>query len=520
MPAATPTTAPTPTPPAVSERVPEGTLVIAVPNLSNESWNTLDSSGTGRNYFRFVLDVLVGTNADAELDKNAGLANDWEMSPDGMKWTFRMRKGISFSNGDPVTAEDTKFTLAVALQEDSQSSYKTNILPKIGTVDNFVITDPYTVVFNHVVPSPLFIWNMSDTAGSEGFVRPKKYTESLGTPEEYPYAYADAPVGSGPYLFARQRVGSFMEFEADGSSHWRDGVPKFKTVTFRIIPEEATRIAALQAGEIDVASIGRERLKELENEGFRIFRQEFYSAIGFFFHENWIGDTPFADINFRKAANLAINREEIAEFLFAGAARNTGCWPQIAPSFPQDLEPYPYDVEGAKAALAASSYDGREIVMHAFPLLDTPEAVRMAETLQGYLIAVGINLKVNPTEYARIRGDRQGHKLNDQMTYFSCHNRTLAAMVGLMRVIGHSEGSFTATADPVIDQFIETMEQTLDDSVRQSTMTEYIRYVHENYWYMHVVDFSPVYATSQKVETWNPVTKPDEQNYLNIAVAR
>ena len=166
MPAATPTTAPTPTPPAVSERVPEGTLVIAVPNLSNESWNTLDSSGTGRNYFRFVLDVLVGTNADAELDKNAGLANDWEMSPDGMKWTFRMRKGISFSNGDPVTAEDTKFTLAVALQEDSQSSYKTNILPKIGTVDNFVITDPYTVVFNHVVPSPLFIWNMSDTAGS------------------------------------------------------------------------------------------------------------------------------------------------------------------------------------------------------------------------------------------------------------------------------------------------------------------------------------------------------------------
>ena len=174
VPTATPTTAPTPTPPAVKERVPEGTLVIAVPNMSNESWNTLDSSGTGRNYFRFVLDVLAGTNADAELDKTAGLANAWEMSPDGIKWTFRMRKGVSFSNGDSVTAEDTKFTLAIALREDSQSSYKTSILPQIGTVDNIGIPDPYTVVFNCIVPCPLLIWDMSDTAGSEGFVRPKK----------------------------------------------------------------------------------------------------------------------------------------------------------------------------------------------------------------------------------------------------------------------------------------------------------------------------------------------------------
>ena len=522
-----PTATPTPTTaPVVVEQMPEGKLVIATPDLGTESFNILSSSAIDRSWSRFILDPTVGTDIAGEvLTKTRGAAKDWDMSPDGMKWTFNFRDTIKFSNGDPLTVDDLVFTLSVALSDESRASFKTRFFPSIGGVDewqnNVETPDPHTIIFNCIVSCPIFIWDLSDAAGLEGFIRPEKYHEEIGGAD----AFQNAPIGSGPYKFVSQRSGDFMEFEAIPEPHWRDGIPKFKTVLFRIIPEEATAIAALKAGEIDMASIARERVAELEPLGFNIFRQVGYSTIGYYFHENWqpeyVADgSPFTDINYRKAMNMAIDREAICESLFAGECKVAGqyWWPSIAPGFPADLEQYPFDLDECKRLLAESNYDGRKIILHSILLADVPEALRMHEAVGGMMQECGVNVSVEVTEQTKTQELRRSHKLNDQHTFFSAHNRSIGAMIALTRIIGHCDGAVTATCDPKVDQFIETMEQTLDDDLRLKTMTDYINYVHEQNYYLHIIDFSTTWATSSKVPKWDIGTKPYEQNFLGPAI--
>ena len=92
-------------------------------------------------------------------------------------------------------------------------------------------------------------------------VLPKKYIEANGDD-----VFARKPVGSGPYRFVEQVTGSHVKLAAV-DNHWRIGTPKYKNVTFRLVPEETTRIALLRRGEVDIADVSRERVKELEGEG-------------------------------------------------------------------------------------------------------------------------------------------------------------------------------------------------------------------------------------------------------------
>ena len=106
----------------------------------------------------------------------------------------------------------------------------------------------------------------------------------------------------------------------------RRGCRKFKTVTYRVIPEESTRIAMIQTGEADIVGISRERVPELQARGFKVFVKERGSVMGCYFHQQW-EDVPVADKRVRQALNLAINREELAQFIFAGQAMLVAMYP-------------------------------------------------------------------------------------------------------------------------------------------------------------------------------------------------
>jgi peptide/nickel transport system substrate-binding protein len=110
---------------------------------------------------------------------------------------------------------------------------------------------------------------LSRSLSTEGMILPKKYLEATGDD-----AFAQKPVGSGPYKFVEQVTGSHIKLAAV-DSHWRVGTPRFKTITFKLVPEETTRIALLRRGEVDITDVSRERVKELERESFPIhFRRE------------------------------------------------------------------------------------------------------------------------------------------------------------------------------------------------------------------------------------------------------
>ncbi|SVB06828.1 uncharacterized protein METZ01_LOCUS159682, partial [marine metagenome] len=306
---------------------PQGKLTVALTDLGNETPSVWQEYDFGKSYMRMLFDAFNGTNDAGEMDKGTGASKEWSMSEDAQTWSFTLRENIKFHNGDPLTAEDVKFSIGLMTSEDSVASYKTKVTASIQDAENQItIVSPYEIVIETSKPAAYLNWDLSDIQGVEGLVQPKNYTETVGIEE-----FANDPIGSGPYKWVDQRKGDFMEFEAM-DKHWRVGVPKFKTFIFRVIPEESTRIAALKADEVDVISVSRERAPQLEKDGQKIFSKVGASVLGLYFHEQYLDESVWKDIRVREAFNLAINRDELCEFVFAGQCTPASVypWPDVA----------------------------------------------------------------------------------------------------------------------------------------------------------------------------------------------
>ena len=492
---------------------PQGKLTVALTDLGNETPSVWQEYAFGKSYMRMLFDAFNGTNDAGEMDKGTGASKEWSMSEDAQTWSFTLRENIKFHNGDPLTAEDIKFSIGLMTSEDSVASYKTKVTASIQDAENQItIVSPYEIVIKTSKPAAYLNWDLSDIQGVEGLIQPKNYTETIGVEE-----FANDPVGSGPYKWVDQRKGDFMEFEAM-DQHWRVGVPKFKTFTFRVIPEESTRIAALKANEVDVISVSRERAPQLKKDGQKIFSKVGASVLGLYFHEQYLDDSVWKDIRVREAFNLAINRDELCEFVFAGQCTPASVypWPDVAPGTDNSLKALPYDPERAKALLSEAGYDGTEVAIRSYPRADVPEGPRFIEAVACYLDAVGINTKIIPTEYASYRKERLAHTLNNGSGYLAAPNRPLAGFQGVMRVLNHSEGAFTSTKDPEIDRLMEAWEATITETDSLAASVALYTYMYNQFTHLTCCNMSISYATNDQVESWDLGKRVWDDGFTNL----
>src|SRR6266581_477985 len=177
------------------------------------------------------------------------LAESWTMSKDGLTYEFVLRKGVKFHNGDVMTAEDVKFSF-----ERYRGASAADLKAKVARVE---AVDPHRVRFTLKRPWPDFLTFYATPATGAAWIVPKKYVERVGED-----GFKKAPVGAGPYRFVSFKPGVELVLEAF-EGYWRK-VPAVKTLVFRVIPDESTRLAALKRGELDVAySIRGELAEEL-----------------------------------------------------------------------------------------------------------------------------------------------------------------------------------------------------------------------------------------------------------------
>src|SRR5206468_2422378 len=178
------------------------------------------------------------------------LAESWTVSRDGLVYEFVLRKGVKFHNGEPVTAEDVKFSFE-RYRGTAASSFKA----RIAAVE---VADAQRVRFRLKQPWPDFMTYYGTPATGAGWIVPKKYLEKVGDD-----GFKKAPIGAGPYKFVSFNPGVELVLEAN-DQYWRKA-PTVKKLVFRVIPDEATRLAALTRGEVDVAySIRGELAEELK----------------------------------------------------------------------------------------------------------------------------------------------------------------------------------------------------------------------------------------------------------------
>ena len=201
----------------VAAAPPTGEVKTAASVFGNEVPNPFRETSHSSDWMQLLYDHLVGTTLAGEFSPDHGLANKWQMSPDGLTWTFYIRKGVKFHDGVEVTAKDVKFSVDQHLLPESATSSAIVLRRMVKSVE---VKDSHSVVIHCKTPSVFLINTLSNLEGPSGMVAPKDYYEKVGTD-----GFAKRPIGSGPYKFHSQVPGSFIKLEAT-DKHWRDGVPK------------------------------------------------------------------------------------------------------------------------------------------------------------------------------------------------------------------------------------------------------------------------------------------------------
>src|SRR6516164_2779580 len=225
--------------PGVATAVPEGELTWAVHVSLAPSWfDPADTTGIITPFMLLyaIHDALVKPMPGNPMAPS--LAESWTTTPDGLSDEFVLRRGVKFHNGEPVTAEDVKFSM-----ERYRGAASGLFKARIASID---VIDPYRVRFRFKHPWPDFMNFYGTMATGAGWIVPKKYVEKVGDD-----GFKKAPIGAGPYKFVSFTPGVELVLEAfDG--YWRK-TPSVKRMVLKVIPDDATRLAALKRGEVDMA---------------------------------------------------------------------------------------------------------------------------------------------------------------------------------------------------------------------------------------------------------------------------
>jgi peptide/nickel transport system substrate-binding protein len=470
------TSAPTP----MSTKGPSGDLKVVLSGFGDERLDPIKSGGIDRfNLLSPMFDSLLRTDG---VNPTPALAEKWEMTPDGLSWTFYLRKGIKFHNGDEMTATDVKFSLDRYITSDAQYS------DLRGMVDHTDIVDNYTVRVYTKGKQPFLTYIIYPPVRGQSLIMPKSYFEQVGAKE-----FEAHPIGTGPYKFVNHIAGDSVSMEAL-TSHWRVA-PVFKNLTVIKIPDGSTRVAMLKTGAADISEVGASDTAELESLGYKTASLSTEMAVinlhGAYAPQS-VGK-PMADIRVRQALSLAINRDEMIKMFFF----NKATFP-IAPyiydvSADVDIpywrdygaKLYRYDPTEAKKLLTDAGYpQGIDLKFWSYSMSGATDLPKMAEVIQGYWLKIGVKAQivaVDNAAYKAVQNELKTPEIAGQVAVFSTGASSLAAQ----RLTGgySTSGTFGLLnkAFPEIDKTLSSVMSEMDASKRKEMLTGVIKTIADSY---------------------------------------
>ncbi len=356
-----------------------------------QNWSMIKSIFDG------LMDYVPGTT-----ELRPGLAESYEISPDGLVYTFHLRPGVTFHNGREMTATDVKYSLDRVTNPRTQSpgagffgsiaGYDTVADGTSVDLSGVVVKDPATVQITLSRPDATFLHVMALNFAS---VVPREAVDAAGAD------FGKHPVGTGAFKLADWTIGQRLVL-AKNPDYWRAGLPHLDEVTFEVGQEPIVALLRLQSGEVDVPGDGIPPAKFTEvmsnpAEAARVVEggqlQTGYITMN-------VTMKPFDQKEVRQAVNMAINKDRIVQVINGRAVPATQPLPPSMPGYTKGYAGYPYDPAKAKALLADAGFpDGFETELY---VMNTDPNPRIAQAIQQDLAQVGIKAAIRSLAQANV----------------------------------------------------------------------------------------------------------------------
>ncbi|MSQ22336.1 MAG: ABC transporter substrate-binding protein [Dehalococcoidia bacterium] len=522
---ATATPAPAVKPAAV---VNPGKLTVMVGSLGNERFDfafTVDST-KGNIYGRTVHGFLISDNETREMVP--GIASQWGLSADGLTWTFTIRKGVKFHDGTELTTEDALWSLqhswgpqAVEYAIDSTALVASRRMNRIEMSGS----DKVSMVTKAPVTEIAYV--LSEAGIFSHGIMPKR-AKLHDTAEEE--AYDKKPIGAGPMRLVKHVPNYSMTFERFDDFYYqpKNGFPEDKRMKFQLLdvflaPEEATRVAAVRAGEADIVPVSLATKNQIETAGRRlVFGQEgisvYIKLVGC-----WEPQHPCHDKRVRQALDYAINKDLIRDRLYGGSeVFQVKGWTAVTPStigYTRELDPLPFDPNKARQLLADAGYPGGQgfgkLIVNTHPSISIPFMVEGAQLgAEFWRRELGLDTEVRVGDGVGIRKRQQAGELNGQLWWYDVTGRKDATSTMAVNY-GDLESPNRAHGDPELVRLVrETFGILNVDEQAEASKKLYLRLRDESY-NLGIGYVNIPWGVGPRVLTWSPYSLSNHPSALH-----
>jgi peptide/nickel transport system substrate-binding protein len=468
--------------PAPAAAAPEGTLTWGIHVTLAPKW--LDPADTEAFINPFMVlyavhDALVKPMPAGE--NTPSLAESWTQSKDGLVYEFVLRKGARFHNGDPVTAEDVKFSF------DRYRGAAAKLLH--DRVREVQVVDAGRVRFHLKEPWPDFMTFYGTSATGAAWIVPRKYVEKVGED-----GFKKAPIGAGPYRVVSSTPGVELVMEAF-EGYWRK-VPSVKRLVFRSMPDETTRAAALKAGDVDIAYLlsgpTAEEVKRTPN--LRLAAAMPPGVVFLDLPEQWDPKSPWHDLRVRQAAGAALDRAALSQAETLGLSRPTGGLIPRVLDFSRAYDPPAYDPARAKRLLAEAGYPNG---FDAGDLSPFPPYFSLAEAVGSYLQAVGVRTRMRTMERAAFLTAWREKKLRGVIMGLGAPAGNAATRIEVYVTRG---GIYSSGEVPEIEALFQRQARELDRKKREGMLHRIQQIMYDRAMYVPIYELAFLWGVGSRVD--------------------
>ncbi len=360
--------------------------------------------------FMNIYDQLIRVTPDG-VNLEPALAESWDISQDGLTYTFHLRQGVKFSDGTPLTSSDVKYSLERAANDPAQTwTFTLTALQRDanGQVTGISTPDDHTVVITLSQPWAPFLSDMAMfnvSIISEAFAKGNEAR------------LVEECMGTGPFVLAEWRKGESITL-ARNPNYWEPGLPLLDEIFVSVVPDDNTRILQLQAGEIDAMyNVPSSRVAELRQDP-NLQVLEFPSTFTAYITLN-TRIAPLDDVNTRLALAYATDRQTLVDVVLFGLGTvATSFMPKGALYWNDQLPGFPYDLEKAKEYLSKSKApDGFKLEL-TFQGGDA-EVQQLGAALKDMWSKIGVDLQLNPVEQGLYSDMYNNHTFQAMYNYWT-----------------------------------------------------------------------------------------------------